>query len=93
MGFQAIGRPVSDRAGETERVVLSRLVEQRKAWAVCRVDLCMEIPPDSRHHGQGLRGAPFILKIKPEPVLPGKLIEHVERDGIMPVIEAIGQPI
>src|SRR5256885_2327427 len=53
----------------------------------------MEIPPSSRHHSQGLRSAPFILEIKPKPVLPGELIEHVERDGIMPVIEAIGQPI
>src|SRR5437660_10677418 len=93
MCFSDIRWTVGDGAGDAERMVLHRLVEQSKAGTVGGVDLRMEVPPAAHHHSQSLCSAPFILEVKPEPVLSGELIEHVQRDRIVPVVEAVSQPI
>src|SRR5437870_6245897 len=93
MSFDVIGWPVGDGAGNAERMVLRRLVEQRKARAVGRVDLRMEVPPSARHHSQSLCHTPFVLQIQPEPILFGKLIKDIRKGGIMAIVEAVSQPV
>ena len=93
MRFEHVRGTIRNGSREAKGMLLKRLVQQRDAGTIRGINLGMDVPPKPGHRRQGLSHLPLVLDIETKPILTGELIEDVERDGVVPVVEAIGESV
>ena len=74
-------------------VILCRTIHDRDTWTDSRIDECIHIISNAAHQAHCLYWFPFVLNVKPEPIFATELIEEVGGQGVMPLVNPIGEPV
>src|SRR5438034_10894963 len=74
-------------------MVIKRPENQGEAWAERRVDKRIQVVSKAGLRLQSVGDLPLVLRVEAQPVFAGEFGQEVAFDAIVPVVDAVGQPV